>query len=57
MNKSDKELFASYNAVYGTKISDNTGCTVENDNDELSEFDGQRIMKENYSLVNFNEFP
>ena len=25
MNKSDKELFASYNAVYGTKISDNTG--------------------------------
>ena len=40
-----------------TRKSDNAECTVENNNDELSEFDGKIIMKENYALVIFNEFP
>ena len=38
------------------KISDNAECTVGIDYDELSELDGKRIMKENYALVNSNEF-
>ena len=43
-------------AVYDTKISDNAECTVGIDYDELSEFDGKRIMKKNYAVVNSNEF-
>ena len=43
-------------AVYDTKISENAECTVGINYDELSEFDGKRIIKENYALVNSNKF-
>ena len=48
MHKLDKEylLRTVYDtAVYDTKISDNAECTVGIDYDELSEFNGKRIMK------------